>query len=104
MNGDSNGAAIAYSKAIACGMDTPSVHGGLALALSRTGHPREALPQAEAAWKGHPLSANAAATLAVIASEVGDSVRAKEMVLKAIELRPDKPEYRQLAVQLSISK
>lgn len=91
----------AFRRALATGTDTPSVHGGLALALLRLGKAAEALPHAERAWALHPLSANAAATLAVALGAVGRRSEAVARAREAVALRPDKNEYKELGRQLS---
>lgn len=98
--GDLRGAVAAYRLAMSRGVDTPTLHGSLALDLLQLGRPLEAVPHANRAWMQHPLSATAAATLAVVLAATGDRAKAITMARRATELRPDRPEYGQLVRRL----
>jgi Flp pilus assembly protein TadD len=99
--GDAARAERAFTRARALGSDNPRISTGLATARMRLGRPKEGLAHAEKGWRQNPLSAFAAATYAMNLSAVGRGDDARRLIRKAIRLRPDVPEYRELEKRLA---
>lgn len=98
--GDLPGAVRAYRRALATGLDVPRLRLGLAHSLLMLGRAREALPHAEAAHKGNPLSGYNAATLATVENALGNNARAVELAREAVRLAPGNQAYRSLLAQM----
>jgi len=93
-------AEAAFRRALARGADQPRVRTGLAQALLRLGRPARALEHSEAGWRESPLSAYAAAGLALNYYQLGRAEEARRMIREAVRLRPDEADYRALAKRL----
>jgi Flp pilus assembly protein TadD len=98
--GDAGRAEAAFRRALVLGADHARVQTGLAQALLREERPTDALPHSEAGWRESPLSAYAAAGLALNYHVLGRVADARRMIREAIRLRPDQSEYRELASRL----
>jgi 4-amino-4-deoxy-L-arabinose transferase-like glycosyltransferase len=98
--GEFRRAEAAFRKALALGADNPRIRTGLSQALQRQGRPREALEHSEAGWRESPLSAYAAASLAINLNALGRVEDARHMIREAIRLRPDEADYREIAKRL----
>jgi len=97
-------AELAFRRALERGADNHRIRMGLAQIQLRRGKPERGLPHAESAWRQHPLSAYAAATLALTYDGVGRRDEAVELIREAIRLRPDEADYRELARRLGALK
>jgi tetratricopeptide (TPR) repeat protein len=97
--GDYRRAERAFRRALALGADVPRVRLGLAHALLNQNRPAEGLPHAREAWRQDPQSSYAAATLATIYASLRWPDMARDMILKAVRLRPDSAMFRALARQ-----
>jgi len=100
MLGDSRAALAAFLRARALGCDNARVHAGIGNVLLRLGRGGEALAHNEASWRLNPLSANAAATLAVNLNLLGRTDDARRLIREAIRLAPDEPDYRAMAASI----
>ncbi|MEK7475322.1 MAG: tetratricopeptide repeat protein [Candidatus Coatesbacteria bacterium] len=100
--GDAPRAEAAFRRALALGADQPRIRTGLAQALLRLGRAGQALEHSEAAWRESPLSAYAAAGLALNYHALGRTEDARRLIREAIRLRPDEPDYREFAKRLGL--
>ena len=101
---DAARAESAFRRALGLGSDNHRIHGGLAAALLRLNRAQEALPHASEAFRQNPLSAYAAATLATNYAAVGRIDDARRAIREALRLRPDIPDYVELARRLGAAK
>ena len=100
--GEYRQAEAAFRKALALGSDNPRIQTGLSQSLLRQGRRREALTYSEAGWRESPLSAYAAASLALNYTALERMDDARRMIREAIRLRPDEAEYRGIANRLGV--
>ncbi|GAG30472.1 unnamed protein product, partial [marine sediment metagenome] len=97
---DAGRARRAFMRALTLGADGPRIRTGLAQAHLRLGRPKEGLAHAESGWRQNPLSAYAAATLALTYQRTGRIDDARRLIRQSIRLRPDVADYRNIARQL----
>lgn len=98
--GSERRAETAFLAALGFGADNPRVRVGLAQISLRRGTPQLGLPHARLAFEQNPLSAYAAATLALTCAGAGLPAEAQRLIREAVRLRPDEPDYREIARRL----